>query len=158
MPLNIPADMPIDPNMNMDQIFSPQQGAKQSWIGQSPSTTFLATTPSMYMSTPGSLFPSGSAQRAPGYTPLLNQTPMMMTSGFRGYTPQVVSPSSPLESFAHFADSAGTGAVEAVFDLQKFSGMKSARKIREMTKSKAAADSDGQGRARRRIGVADYIA
>ena len=110
-----------------------------------------------------------SATRAltsfPELTPLLHQTPMSSAmangnsnmntgaGGLHGYTPNqpLRSPSSPLESFAHFADSAGTGAVEAVFGLQKFSAQKSARKMKSIAVAKATA-MDFQNRARRRIG------
>jgi hypothetical protein len=114
-----------------------------------------------------------SATRAltsfPGLTPLLHQTPMSSAmanggnmgpaGGLHGYTPNqpLRSPSSPLESFAHFAESAGTGAVDAVFGLQKFSAQKSARKNNSMAMAKAAA-VDFQGRARRRIGIVDDLA
>jgi hypothetical protein len=114
-----------------------------------------------------------SATRAltsfPGLTPLLHQTPMSSAmanggnmgqgGGLHGYTPNqpLRSPSSPLESFAHFAESAGAGAVDAVFGLQKFSAQKSASKKKSMAMAKAAA-ADFQGRARRRIGIVDDLA
>ena len=114
-----------------------------------------------------------SATRAlnsfPGLTPLLHQTPMSRAmansgnmgqgGGLHGYTPNqpLRSPSSPLESFAHFADSAGNGAVEAVFGLQKFSAQKSARKNKNAAKAKVA-PADVQARARRRIGIVDDLA